>query len=106
MTVFANGFTVTLVSFGLFFFLAGVIGLLRFPDPLSRLHALSKADGLGLGLIILGLLPQASSPFAALKLLALWVLVLIAGSISAQLLAAASVADGPEGGVQPADHLR
>ena len=43
---------------GAFFFLAGTVGLLRFPDSLTRLHALTKADNLGLGLIVLGLLPR------------------------------------------------
>ena len=33
-------------------------GVLRFPDQLTRLHALTKVDNLGLGLIVLGLLPQ------------------------------------------------
>ena len=47
------------VAAGAFFFLAGTVGLLRFPDALTRLHALTKADNLGLGLIVLGLLPQA-----------------------------------------------
>ena len=49
------------VAAGAFFFLAGTVGLLRFPDSLTRLHALTKADNLGLGLIVLGLLPQADS---------------------------------------------
>ena len=46
--------TITAVSAGAFFFLAGTVGLLRFPDPLTRLHALTKADNLGLGLVVLG----------------------------------------------------
>ena len=52
-------FTISVVSAGAFFFLAGTVGLLRFPDSLTRLHALTKVDNLGLGLIVLGLLPQA-----------------------------------------------
>ena len=50
--------TVCAVLAGLFFFLAGTVGLLRFPDTLTRLHALTKADNLGLGLVVLGLLLQ------------------------------------------------
>lgn len=61
------------------FFLAGTVGLLRFPDVYSRLHALAKADNLGLGLVLLGLALQADSPALALKLLLIWPLVL-AGS--------------------------
>lgn len=86
---FADGFTVLFVSFGAFFFFAGLIGLLRFPDTLSRLHALSKADNLGLGLVLIGLLPQASWPFGALKLIALWVLAILVGGATGQMLAGA-----------------
>jgi multicomponent Na+:H+ antiporter subunit G len=39
---------------GLFFFFVGVVGLFRFPDPLSRMHATTKADTLGAGLMIIG----------------------------------------------------
>lgn len=46
---------------GAFFFFAGTIGLLRFPDVYTRLHALTKADNLGLGLVVLGLVLQAES---------------------------------------------
>ena len=53
---------------GIFFFLAGTVGLLRFPDTLTRLHALTKADNLGLGLIVLGLLPRAGGMLVAVKL--------------------------------------
>ena len=65
----------------------GVVGLLRFPDTLSRLHALTKADNVGLGLIVIGLLPQAGSVLAALKLLLVWVLVLLAASTVGQMMA-------------------
>jgi multicomponent Na+:H+ antiporter subunit G len=101
----ANLFTLILVSLGLLFFLAGVVGLLRFPDPLSRLHALTKADALGLGLVVIGLLPQVSWPFTALKLLALWVLMVIGGSIAGQLIAATQFAadTGGNGGMGDSD---
>jgi multicomponent Na+:H+ antiporter subunit G len=79
--------TVAFVCAGALFFLAGSAGLLRFPDPASRLHALTKADNLGLGLIVLGLLPQTDGLLPAAKLLAAWMLVLLAGTTTAQLLA-------------------
>ncbi len=60
------------------FFFAGTVGLLRFPDVYSRLHALAKADNLGLGLVLLGLALQADSLAVALKLLLIWPLVLAA----------------------------
>lgn len=80
-------FTIVAVSAGVFFFLAGVVGLLRFPDALTRLHALTKADNVGLGLIVAGLLPQAGSVLAGLKLLLVWLTVLLAGATVGQLVA-------------------
>lgn len=45
-----------LLGAGLFFTFVGSIGLLRFPDFYTRLHATGKCDTLGAGLTILGLL--------------------------------------------------
>ena len=59
------------------------LGLLRFPDTLTRLHALTKADNLGLGLVVLGLLPQVPWP-TGLKLIAVWLLALFAGATVGQ----------------------
>ena len=95
MRVVLDIVTVVAVTSGAFFFLAGTVGLLRFPDSLTRLHALTKADNLGLGLIVLGLLPQVSGPLAALKLVAVWLLALVAAAIVSQLIAAAAHRDGP-----------
>ncbi len=64
--------SLALLAVGAFFFLAGTVGLLRFPDVYCRLHALAKADNLGLGFILLGLAVQADSLAAALKLLLIW----------------------------------
>ena len=69
-----------LLAVGAFFFLAGTVGLLRFPDVYCRLHALAKADNLGLGFILLGLAVQADSLAAALKLLLISPLVLAASA--------------------------
>jgi multicomponent Na+:H+ antiporter subunit G len=88
-------FTILAVSAGAFFFLAGTVGLLRFPDAFTRLHALTKADNLGLGLIVLGLLPQSDSPLGALKLICVWLLVLLCGATVAQLIAGTARRSGP-----------
>jgi multicomponent Na+:H+ antiporter subunit G len=87
--------TVLAVSAGAFFFLAGTVGLLRFPDALSRLHALTKADNLGLGLIVLGLVLRADRPVTALKLVAVWLLALLASAVVSQLIARALRNAGP-----------
>jgi multicomponent Na+:H+ antiporter subunit G len=95
VSVAADIFTVLAVAAGAFFFMAGTVGLLRFPDALTRLHALTKADNLGLGLIVLGLLPQAEGPIAALKLITVWLLVQLAGATVSQLIAREARRDGP-----------
>ena len=82
-------FTIVAVTAGAFFFLAGTAGLLRFPDVFTRLHALTKADNLGLGLVILGLLPRVDSVFTGFKLICVWLLVLLSGSVASQLIARA-----------------
>ena len=82
-------FSVVAICAGATFFMAGSVGLLRFPDSLTRLHALTKADNLGLGLIVLGLLPQADNLLGGLKLVAVWLLVQLAGATVAQLIAKA-----------------
>ncbi|MER8149764.1 monovalent cation/H(+) antiporter subunit G, partial [Acinetobacter baumannii] len=55
-----TGLSWLLLLLGLVFFIAGSVGLLRFPDQFSRLHAVTKADTLGLGLVVLGLSLQSS----------------------------------------------
>ncbi len=76
-----------LVLTGGFFFVAGTVGLLRLPDLFSRLHALTKADNLGLGLIILGLMPFVPDVFYGAKMILLWLLVMVSGATGAHLIA-------------------
>ena len=86
MTALLDLFTITAVSAGTFFFFAGTVGLLRFPDSLTRLHALTKADNLGLGLVALGLIPRAEGLLSAFKLIVIWILVLLSSASTAQLI--------------------
>jgi multicomponent Na+:H+ antiporter subunit G len=88
-------FSMLAISAGLVFFLAGTVGLLRFPDSLTRLHALTKADNLGLGLVVLGLLPQADGLLGGVKLIAVWLLVLLSSATVAQIIAHALRQRGP-----------
>jgi multicomponent Na+:H+ antiporter subunit G len=88
-------FTVSALSAGALFFLAGTVGLIRFPDPLTRLHALTKVDNLGLGLVVVGLLPRADGLIGALKLVSIWLLVQLSGAIVTQLIAGAVRERGP-----------
>lgn len=82
--------TVILLIAGAVFFLAGTVGLLRLPDVYTRLHALTKADNVGLGLMVLGLILQVESWAVVGKLLLIWILVLLAGASVAHLIATAA----------------
>jgi multicomponent Na+:H+ antiporter subunit G len=77
----------TLIGVGVFFFAAGTLGLLRFPDVYSRLHALTKADNLGLALVLLGVGGLTGSPVMALKLALVWVFVALASATCGHLIA-------------------
>jgi multicomponent Na+:H+ antiporter subunit G len=79
------------------FFVAGTVGVLRFPDLYTRLHALTKADTLGLGLAAAGLAVRGGSVAVAAKLLLAWLLVLVASSTACHLVARAA----RRRGVQP-----
>jgi multicomponent Na+:H+ antiporter subunit G len=86
MSVALDLFSLVAIGLGAFFFFAGTVGLLRFPDSLTRLHALTKADNLGLGLVVLGLLPRVESLLDALRLIAIWALIQVSGASTAQLI--------------------
>ena len=86
MTTLLDLFSIAAISAGAFFFFAGTVGLLRFPDALTRMHALAKADNLGLGLVALGLIPRAESALSALKLIVIWALVLLSAASTTQLI--------------------
>jgi multicomponent Na+:H+ antiporter subunit G len=78
-----------LAVIGVVFFTAGTAGLLRFPDALSRLHALAKADNLGMGFVALGMALQAGSASVGVKLVFTWLLALLSGATCAYLIAGA-----------------
>jgi multicomponent Na+:H+ antiporter subunit G len=78
--------SLVLIGVGLIFYFAGSIGLLRLPDLFSRLHALTKADNLGLGFVVIGLALQMNSLLNVMKLLLIWLLVLAASATTAQLI--------------------
>lgn len=77
---------VTALLFGLFFCAVGVLGVIRMPDALTRLHASGKVATLGL----FGLLVGAAllMPAASLRLLALGLFVLLTSPVATHAIAA------------------
>jgi multicomponent Na+:H+ antiporter subunit G len=85
-----------LLCIGAVFFLAGTVGLLRFPDVYARLHALTKADNVGLGFVVLGLALRSESVAEVAKLVMVWLLVMVSSSLSCQLVARSARRSGVE----------
>lgn len=96
-----DALTLALLLGAAVFFFAGTLGILRFPDTHSRLHAVTKADNLGLGLLVAGLCVQAESPAVVAKLLLVWIVALLASATSAFLIGRRALED--HAGPPPAD---
>ncbi|PWD52423.1 Na+/H+ antiporter subunit G [Serinibacter arcticus] len=102
MTVAADVLVVTLLAVGTLFVVVGTVGLLRFPDLATRLHAVAKADNLGLGLIVAALTLHAVAGGGdgwgvAAKLVLIWLLALLATAANSHLLARREESDEPAG---------
>ncbi|MEW5783883.1 MAG: monovalent cation/H(+) antiporter subunit G [Bacillota bacterium] len=78
---------------GLFFLFVGTLGLLRLPDVYCRLHATTKCDTLGAGLILLSLALQSSAA-AAVKLGLIAAFILITNPSAAHVIARAAYLTG------------
>lgn len=86
LTILSDAVTVIATLGAAVFFTAGTVGLLRFPDLGSRLHALAKADSLGLGFVGLAVMVQVDSVGATAKVALVWLLALATAATAANLL--------------------
>ncbi|MEW6307483.1 MAG: monovalent cation/H(+) antiporter subunit G [Bacillota bacterium] len=84
----------TLLGLGVFFFAVGTLGLLRLPDVYTRMHATTKADTLGAGLVLLGLGARGGSPADLAKLGLLIVFVWLTSPTAAHVMARAAYRAG------------
>ncbi len=78
---------------GLFFLLGGAIGVLRFPDFYTRLHAARVSDAVGATVLLVGLAIMADGA-VAVKLVLLAALTAALGPTLSHLLANAAHAAG------------
>src|SRR5690554_466862 len=82
---------------GGFLGITGALGLFRFPDFYARLHAASVTDTLCAGLIVSGLLLQATSAMMVFKLLLILLILTYTSPTGAHALAKAAM----HGGLKP-----
>ena len=83
-----------LLVVGALFALVASLGLLRFPDLFSRMHAASKAGTLGSGLMLIALAIHAQDLATATRALAGVAFFLLTAPVSAHLLAKAAYSVG------------
>lgn len=89
-----NFFTGVFLTIGCFLLLVASIGVIRFPDFFSRMHAAGKADTMGQSCIIIGLIIYSGFNQVSLKLLIIMIMVLIINSTATHYLAKAAYMKG------------
>ncbi len=88
------GISGLVVAGGLLLVAGGSLGLLRFPDLYTRLHAANVADVAGTVIVIAGLAIAAPNWDVALRLIMLAALMISVGPVLTQLVANAAHAAG------------
>lgn len=82
------------VVIGMLFTLLGAVGVLRFPDVYTRIHATSLTDTGGASLALLGLALVSGLNAETLKLGLVWVLIMLTTPAAANALANAAYGSG------------
>ncbi|QEK13706.1 monovalent cation/H(+) antiporter subunit G [Crassaminicella thermophila] len=75
---------------GLFFFSVGTIGILRFPDLLTRVHSAAKCDTLGALLCLAALMVYSGFSFVSFKLLLVMIFLWITNPTATHLISKAA----------------
>ena len=83
-----------LLSVGSLLSAVAALGILRFPDVFTRLHAASKAGPLGAGLILLGLAFAFGDWAIAIRCVLGFFFLILTSPVSAHLLARAALRSG------------
>lgn len=83
-----------LILAGSAFIIVGALGILRFPDVYTRMHAASVIDTLGAGFLFAGLMLQAGFTQVTLKLLFILLLFFFTGPVITHALAQAALHAG------------
>lgn len=87
-------FTAILILGGAAFAVVGAIGLNRFPDVYSRMHAASKAGTVGSGLLLLAVGVHSGELSVLARALAGFFFFVLTAPVSAHLLAIAALKAG------------
>lgn len=89
-----NVVAVAMMSAGAFFLLVAGIGIVRFPDFYTRIHAMGKGDTLGIILVLLGLCVYEGFTLVSAKLLLALVFVALTNPVATHALARSALRYG------------
>lgn len=94
MSIVTTYLSWALLVLGGFLCVSGSVGLLRFPDFFTRMHAASVTDTLATGMILVGLMLQAPTWIVLSKLFMILVFVLLTSPTAGHALAKAALHSG------------
>lgn len=83
-----------LLFIGSFFIIVSAIGIVRFPDFYSRIHAAGKCDTFGQAAILMGLMVYEGFSLVSLKLLIIVVFIFVINPTATHALANAAYITG------------
>jgi len=72
---------------GLFFYIVGVVGLIRMPDVFCRMHATTKCDTMGAGLIFIAMIIWQGATFVSLNILLVLLFIWLTNPTAAHYIA-------------------
>lgn len=90
MEIVVNIIILLFLISGIFFFFVGVVGLLRMPNVFSRMHATTKCDTMGAGLVFAGLIMWQGVSFISANILLILIFVWITNPTAAHAIAKAA----------------
>ncbi len=87
MDILVHTIVIIFIVLGLFFFMVGTVGLIRLPDAFTRMHATTKCDTLGAGLVLLGVIIWQGFGFVSLNVLVILTFIWLTNPTAAHFIA-------------------
>lgn len=91
MDIVVNMSSTLCLLLGSFLCLSGGVGIIRFPDFYTRMHAVGVTDTLGAGMILIGLMLQNPDSLVIIKLLMILVMTIFISPVASHALAKAAL---------------
>lgn len=94
ITIIVEGLSWACLAGGAIFVFIGALGILRFPDVFTRMHAAGITDTLGAALILFGMMIQAGLGLLSIKLFMILIFILCTSPVATHALARSALTDG------------